>query len=580
MGLRLKLTLTLLALGLVPLATTTGVLSYLNLERLKLSTKEYRLATADVVVNSVKEMLRASHAELAVLGAAVSDSQVSVDHRLQVARAHLLGGAHVKAVSIYDRAEVHVDTLRAGRAPAPLKAPASLSEALRGVARTEGQLHLEVQRSAARGELLLPLLRPVYQGPQRSLYGYLWTAVSLEPLHAVVRSASQRRFGKQPDRVYIIDGSFRIIAHGLAAERFKSIRGHGIAGDIHGNRLPRGVALAAEFDHHGAPMLGALVPLEQPRWGVVVQQPRDEAYAGVRTTWITALAVGAAFALLAVALGLFLGQRFTAPVLDVARAASRVAGGDFDVQVPVRSSDEVGQMATAFNTMTSDLRDFRQRVVEETRIRADLSRYLSAELVDQVVSEKIELELGGRRRRVTVLFADVVAFTPLAEEHEPEFVVGILNELFTFLTEIVFKHGGVVDKFMGDCVMAVFGVPQPGDRDAANAVAAAEEMLRWLDVGNARWQKQLGRRLELGIGINSGEVILGNVGSDKRMEYTVIGDAVNVASRLENLARPGQVLLTRTTRELAGDEEFDFESLGTHNVTGRGEPVEVFELEV
>ncbi len=134
-------------------------------------------------------------------------------------------------------------------------------------------------------------------------------------------------------------------------------------------------------------------------------------------------------------------------------------------------------------------------------------------------------------------------------------------------------------KFMGDCVMAVFGVPRAGDDDALNAVSAAEEMLRWLEVGNAKWQKDLGRKLELGIGINTGEVILGNVGSDKRMEYTVIGDAVNVASRLENLARPGQVLLTRATMDLAGDDEFDFESLGTHNVTGRGEPVEVFVLE-
>ena len=576
-GLRPKLTLALLALGLVPLAVTTAVLSHLNLERLKLSSKEYRLAIADGVVNAVQGVLGGSKAELASLGAALSDDAVGIEQRFRVARANLLGGSHVKSVAIFDRAGVHQDTLRVGELASPAKAPATLSESLRGVARTEGVVQLKVLRSPG-GKIYLPLITAMYQGKERRLFGYLWTTVDLAPLNAVVGRASQNRFSKAVDRVFLIDDAFHVIAHAVAARRYRDVRGKGIAAGISGNHLPRGIAFAAEYILDGIPTLGVLVPMDGPGWGVVVQQPRAEAYQAVRTTWLTAVGVGLVFAVLAVVLGLIMGRRLAAPVLEVAAAASRVADGDFEVQVAVRGRDEVGQMAAAFNTMTRDLRSFRQRVVDETHIRTDLSRYLSVELVDQVVGQQLELKLGGHRQQVTVLFADVVSFTPLAEKHDPEFVVGILNELFSFLTEIVFKHGGVVDKFMGDCVMAVFGVPHPGEDDARNAVSAAEEMLRWLEVGNAKWQKDLGRKLELAIGINTGEVILGNVGSDKRMEYTVIGDAVNVASRLESLARPGQVLLTRDTMEQATDQ-FDYEPLGDHKVTGRGESVEVFALE-
>ena len=446
------------------------------------------------------------------------------------------------------------------------------------MARTEGFVHLKARRAGQR--VVVPVITAMYQGKERNLFGYLWTAVDLSPLDAVVRSTSQNRFSMKVDRVFIIDDAFHVIAHAMTARRYQDVRGKGIAAGISGNRLPRGMAFTAEYSLKGAEHLGVLVPVDELGWGVVVQQPRSEAYAAVRTTWLTALGVGLAFAVLAVALGLIMGRRLAAPVLEVASAASRVAAGDFEVRVQARGTDEVGQMASAFNTMTEDLQTFEQRVRKETRIRTDLSRYLGTELVDQVVQGKLELKLGGHRQQVTVLFADVVSFTPLAEEHDPEFVVGVLNELFSFLTEIVLKHGGVVDKFIGDCVMAVFGVPHVGDNDALAAVSAAEEMMRWLEVGNAKWQKDLeGRKLQLAIGINSGEVILGNIGSERRMEYTVIGDAVNVAARLESLARPGQVLLTQETLKLAGEDEFDFESLGSHNVTGRGEPVEVFALE-
>ena len=577
MGLRLKITLALLLLALVPLGVATAILVSITRDKLELSTKEYRLATAEVAVSAIQHQLERADAELATVGAALARQGATVDQRMADARAHLLGGRHVKLVAIYDPRGRRVDTLRVAQVATPAEPPAQLSEALRGVARTERGVHLTVARAG--GAPYLPVLIPVYQGSQKVLYAYLWTAISLQPLSNLVSGVSARRFGKQVDRVFVVDHGFRVIAHGVPGRLWSESRGEGIARGIKGNRLPRGVAYAADYEaDDGRQMLGVLVPLSDPDWAVVVQQPRAEAYVAVTTTLQTGLAVGAAFAVLALVLGLMLGRRLTAPVLAVADAAGKVASGDFEVQVPVGSRDEVGQLGQAFNTMTRDLRSYRERVVEETRIRTDLSRYLGAELVEQVVDSELDLELGGKRQQITVLFADVVSFTPLAEKHPPEFVVGILNELFTFMTEIVFKHGGVVDKFMGDCVMAVFGAPHGRDDDAQRAVECAAEMLRWLEVGNAKWSKDLGRQLELGIGVNTGMAVVGNIGSKKRMEYTVIGDVVNVASRLENLARPGQVLMTRATAELVADA-FDHQSMGSHNLMGRGEPVEVFALD-
>jgi class 3 adenylate cyclase len=193
-----------------------------------------------------------------------------------------------------------------------------------------------------------------------------------------------------------------------------------------------------------------------------------------------------------------------------------------------------------------------------------------------------ELELGGTRKLVTVVFADVVAFTGFAERASPERAVAFLNELFTILSEIVFRHQGMVDKFIGDCIMAVFQCgdsPSGADArdDVARALAAAEDMHVFVESNLPRWRQAYDFRVELGIGVATGEVLVGNLGSASRMEYTVIGDAVNVAARLEALARPRQTLTTRDVVD-ASPRGAGFASLGEHALRGRAAAVEVFEV--
>jgi adenylate cyclase len=218
--------------------------------------------------------------------------------------------------------------------------------------------------------------------------------------------------------------------------------------------------------------------------------------------------------------------------------------------------------------------------VVETRAATSLSRYLSPGVVEAILKDPDRLRLGGERREITVLFADVVAFTKLAEQQQPEVVVQLLNELFTFATEIIQRRGGIIDKFIGDCVMAVWGAPEQRPDDPLRAVLAAEDLRRWLDTANRRWRKQLGLEIRLAMGINTGMAVAGNLGSEKRMDYTVIGDAVNVAARLEGKAAPGQILLSQATRDRL-PKEFDLgrlKGLGESKLYGKASTLPVFEV--
>ncbi|MFY0574358.1 protein kinase domain-containing protein [Cystobacter fuscus] len=174
----------------------------------------------------------------------------------------------------------------------------------------------------------------------------------------------------------------------------------------------------------------------------------------------------------------------------------------------------------------------------------------------------------------------MVGFTHLSETQPPEVIVALLNELFTFATEIIQRRGGIIDKFIGDCIMAVWGTPQSHDDDAQRAVLAAEDLRRWLDVGNRRWRERWGIEIQLAMGVHTGFAVAGNVGSDKRMDYTVIGDTVNVAARLESMAQPGQILVSEATRERIGDDCVELVPVGERRLHGRSAATRTYEVPV
>jgi adenylate cyclase len=286
------------------------------------------------------------------------------------------------------------------------------------------------------------------------------------------------------------------------------------------------------------------------------------------------LLVAGAAALLAILVGLLAGQTLTAPILGVVGQVRLIARRKWrELSLTSARGDEIGELTRSLGEMAIDL----EKGEAEAKLRDDLSRFMSKQLVDAIVKGEHSLSLGGKRSAVSVVFADVVGFTPLAEARSAEQIVGLLNELFSMLTEIVFRHGGTVDKFIGDCIMAVWGAPVSQEDHAMRALAAAEDMMRFLETANEGWREKYDVEIRLGIGVNSGEAIVGNIGSDKRMEYTVIGDVVNVAARLEAIARPQQVLISQATHDAAGTR-FRYAAIGPRALPGRAEPVHLYEV--
>lgn len=206
-------------------------------------------------------------------------------------------------------------------------------------------------------------------------------------------------------------------------------------------------------------------------------------------------------------------------------------------------------------------------------IKTVLERYVSPAVATQILAQGA-LHTSGERRLVTILFVDIRGFTATAERLPPERVVALLNDYLAAMTEAVFQHGGTVDKFLGDGLMAVFGAPLAYPDHAQRAFACASDMQAAFRQLQKRWQAQGVLRLGLGIGLSTGEVIVGNIGSNQRLDYTAIGDTVNTAQRLQSMATDSQVLLSATTQIHLTNTPL--EPLGFQKLKGKREAVEVF----
>jgi adenylate cyclase len=210
--------------------------------------------------------------------------------------------------------------------------------------------------------------------------------------------------------------------------------------------------------------------------------------------------------------------------------------------------------------------------------RSALERFLAPEVVEMVVNNPQGVRLGGVNQKVSVMFADIRGFTPLSERMAPEKIVEILNEYFTRVTDVIFDNGGTLDKYIGDAVMAVFGAPISKGNDALNAVKAAAELQRLLLEMNRDAKARDWPELQVGIGINTGVVTAGNIGSPRRIDYTVIGDNVNMASRLVSKAHGAQIIVSESTAKEIG-EAFALTKLEPLTVKGKSDPIPAYAVE-
>ncbi|MFT5108559.1 MAG: class 3 adenylate cyclase [Pseudoalteromonas tetraodonis] len=268
--------------------------------------------------------------------------------------------------------------------------------------------------------------------------------------------------------------------------------------------------------------------------------PMAEMRAEIRSLQIKLLLIGGGALLLAVIASYFISRGLAKPVKVLEEATRRIGDGDFSARVDVTSNDELGRLGSSFNEMAEGL-------ALKERYREVLSKVSDAAVAQSLVEG--ELELGGETRFLTVMFCDIRSFTDLTEEMNPQEVISLLNEHMTAMTELVYAHKGVVDKFVGDEIMAVFGAPKEYGDDPANAVRCALAMIAKRAELNAGLEKPF----EVGIGVASGEMMAGCMGSVNRLNYTVIGEPVNLAARLAGRAAPGEILAAVTEGIAVGE---------------------------
>jgi len=294
-------------------------------------------------------------------------------------------------------------------------------------------------------------------------------------------------------------------------------------------------------------------------WTFLVSEARDSFYADVREIQLQNYAILAASLVFAFVLLLFFSSYLTRPISKMVRTMREIIDdNNLDRRVDVEYRDEIGRMAQTFNVMLAELgraygqiKNFALRSVlaqkTEQKIRNIFQKYVPAKVIDEVLGNP-EAMLVGKNRDLAVLFSDIRGFTTISERLAPDELVLTLNRYFSLMVDIIMARGGTVDKYIGDAVMAIFGAPIEGDNDALLSVLAGLEMVEALEGFNADQLARGGVEFHIGVGINFGEVTVGNMGSEKKMNYTVIGDHVNLASRLEGLTKKYKTTLLVSER--------------------------------
>ena len=325
----------------------------------------------------------------------------------------------------------------------------------------------------------------------------------------------------------------------------------------------------------GEPYVTLFEPLEllgEAPARIALQRSLAEELAPARELERVVLLISLAALVAAILVAFAIARGVSRPLQQLAQHTRLIAAGDYTQSIVLPREDEFGQLATAFNQMTAGL-------AERDRVRNLLGMVVSPEIATQLLHS--DLKLGGEEREVTILFCDLRDFTSFSEKMPPADVLTLLNRYLDRMSTVIERHGGVIDKYIGDAIMALFGAPVAAPDAPARAVAAARDMARALESLNAELRNEGKPILVFGVGINTARVVAGNMGSKTRLNYTVIGDGVNLASRLEGLTKDPAyatpIIVSEAT--LAGITPRPFaRELGEVKVKGKAQAVKIFAL--
>jgi adenylate cyclase len=304
--------------------------------------------------------------------------------------------------------------------------------------------------------------------------------------------------------------------------------------------------------------------------GVIAEVPETKAMEASGRVKFRAACIALAVLGFSFIAGYLLSRSLTWPLKLLALAATRISAGDFKVSLLVKGNDEIAHLAKTVNHMAKDL-ESREKMMDM------FNKFHNKEVVAKLMAN--EVKLGGERLNAVIFFSDIRDFTHVSGHMSPEQVVEMLNEYMAIMVRVIRKNGGIVDKFVGDAIMALWGVPERKSHDSFYAVKACLEMRTALAQLNKRRITAGKLPIVIGMGLNSGQVIAGNIGSNEKMEYTVIGDAVNMASRIEGATKTfGTDLLVPKHMRDELDGAYVFGPGETVSVKGKADSFEVFKV--
>jgi adenylate cyclase len=565
LNLRTKLLLFAIAIAIVPLLVAGRTMIRIAQDELKSSANEQLVGTAQQLVEEINDLYeRTWLAPLVLIRNAIDDEDLSVEGKISlltlgiadipdiVALQVTIEGAALPLVVVKDG---FADKVKAGGLDPLeiLRVPASLIETFR---KNDDVYVREVRYLPQTDDWLATVVLPLktsFGGARSSLAA----RIDLDQLRQLVDSHPFNRTGV----LTIVD----VQGHKVFDPQQTDLRDHAIVAEAIGMLASRTPIVSVEPYQRpdGEVMLGAFAFPRPFDWAILVEKRQRDAYLAAEKM-LRSLGLWSLIGLAVAGAGaIALALRISRPIVKIDRVANEVALGNFEARVQgVRSRDEIGDLAKHMNDMVVGLSE-----------RFQLAKFVSAETMAAIKGADFRgVRLGGERRRATMLFCDIRGYTAFAERHDPEAVVEVLNLYFQQQADIVAKHHGDIDKFVGDEIVAVFQ-DQEMERNAVRCALEIQSATDELGRQHPDWD------LEVGIGINTGEVIMGAMGSKNRMDFTVLGDNVNLAARLCSQAAPGQTLLTQSTYEAIADcPEFAAAPLTPMVVKGKRQPLPVYEV--
>jgi adenylate cyclase len=447
----------------------------------------------------------------------------------------------------------------------------------KSLAAIQGQKELALA-NVARGEVVVVSLKLTDSAPAVALSVPLIASATVEGefTHVATALIRQTRFVKafsESEIVtsFMIDRKGRLLAHPDAARvaTGENVSSLPVVKQLLEGKFNNGQTRYAD-PQSGERRLGAFRVVGFGGLGVVAEVAEAKAFEAAKRVQYRSMLVAGIILSISFLAGYLFSGTITWPIKLLMEAAGKISEGDFNINLVPKGQDELAHLSTAFNEMAKGLE-------ERDRVKETFNKFHNKEIAEKLLSG--EVKLGGERKIATIFFSDVRGFTAMSESMEPEQVVEMLNEYMTRMVSIIRTHGGVVDKYVGDAIMALWGVPIAGTDDTYRAVRAClamrEDLAKLNELRISRGQNPL----KIGMGLNTGQVIAGNIGSDEKMEYTVIGDSVNLASRIESMTKEygTDFLISKGVYEEVKDR-FVTEACRSAKVKGKSTAIEIFRV--